>query len=119
MTKDTATPARVRRTQAEIVADLEAKAAAAKAKLVATQRKNYDALYAKYLKALDQVVSGVNTAKNLLTELDAELQKLPEDAEVPEVHSVDFVDNDDVQHSLLGAKTSVFVTDADGNEVTA
>ena len=60
----------VRRTQAEIVADLEAKAKAAREKLEAKARKGYDQLHARYVKHLDAAVAAANVARQELIELD-------------------------------------------------
>jgi hypothetical protein len=66
----------VRRTQAEIVADLEAKAKAAREKLEARARKGFDTLHTSYLKHLDAAVSAAEVARKELLELDAMAEEL-------------------------------------------
>lgn len=76
MTKDTAAKKVVRRTQAEIVADLEAKAKAAREKLEARARKGFDTLHTSYVKHLDAAVSAANVAREELIKLDAMADEL-------------------------------------------
>jgi len=66
----------VRRTQEQIVADLEAKAKAAREKLEARARKGFDTLHTSYLKHLDAAVSAANVAREELIKLDAMADEL-------------------------------------------
>jgi len=105
----------VRRTQAEIVADLEAKAKAARDKLNEKARKGYDATYARYLKALDQIVAGVNTANVLSNELDATASALGLSEEESSQHGLMTSVDGATWVDLLNQDVAVF--DGEGNKV--
>lgn len=105
---------RVRRTQAEIVADLEAKAKAARDKLIAKERKAYDATYARYLKALDSVLESLAVAAKLADSVEEQATAL--DLEGVE-HYLQFPNGSGGFFDLVAQAEQVSITDADGNVV--
>lgn len=105
----------VRRTQEQIVADLEAKAQAARDKLNEKARKGYNATYARYLKALDSVVEGLAVAAQLGDSVSEQAEKLGiEDG----MHYLNFTTPGDQVYDLVEHAADVNVVDAEGNEVT-